>query len=167
MVVPIQGRTQFLIDAVDRANSGESEAIINRFPTDLELTPGPCFTDRRTYTGIYSVPGLGFDMSFRVQCSENYYGTDCNTFCEPVEGGHICDNEGRVICLQKYQDPATRCMTCLQGLVLETNCATCSALVTCLIVLQEETRTLAVLHVSLDMIHQPTVHNAFVVFNVK
>ena len=94
MFVPLQGRTQFFIDVLDRANKdkNETEAIINCFPIDLELSPGPSFTERTTYTGIYNISGLGFDMSFRVQCSENYYGPDCNTFCIPLEAVYTCKN---------------------------------------------------------------------------
>ena len=101
-----QGQIQFFIDALDKAVKGlqEIEVIINRFPIDLELELGANFTERTTYTGIYNISGLGFDMSFRVQCSENYYGPDCTTFCEPMEGVYTYDNEGRAICIQ---DPAT------------------------------------------------------------
>ena len=64
-------------------------------------------------------------MSFRVQCSENYYGPNCTTFCEPMEGVYTCDSEGRVVCLHDGQDLATNCMACLQGWNSKTNCATC------------------------------------------
>ena len=125
-----QGRIQFLVDAVDRAVSHrqqlEMEAIINRFPIDLELELGANFTERTTYTGIYNISGLGFDMSFRVQCSENYYGPNCTTVCEPVEGGYTCDSEGRVVCNQDNRDPATNCTTCLgSGYDPQQNCTQC------------------------------------------
>ena len=77
----------------------ETEAIINRFPIDLELNPGPNFTERTTYTGFYNISDVGFDISFRVQCLENYFGPNCTTFCEPLEGVYTCDSEGRFICL--------------------------------------------------------------------
>ena len=110
------------------ATSGISEtlAIINRFPIDLELNPGPNFTERTTYTGIYNISDLGFDMSFRVQCLENYYGPNCTTFCESMEGVNTCDSEGRPVCLQDNRDPDTNCKTCLQGWDSETNQSTCS-----------------------------------------
>ena len=73
----------------------ETKVIINHFPIDLELNPGPNFTERTTYTGIYNISDLGFDMSFRVQCLENYYGPNCTTFCKPEEGKYTCDSEGR------------------------------------------------------------------------
>ena len=125
----IQGRIQFHVDVIDRRipNSGISEtlAIINRFPINLELTLGASFTERTTYTGIYNISDLGFDMSFRVQCSENYFGPNCTTFCKPTEGVYTCDSEGRVICIHDGQDLATNCMACLQGWNSKTNCATC------------------------------------------
>ena len=108
------------------ATSGISEtlAIINRFPIDLELTLGANFTERTTYTGIYNISGLGFDMSFRVQCSENY-GPNCTTFCEPTEGVYTCDSDGKIVCLHDGQDLATNCTTCLPGWDIEANCAVC------------------------------------------
>ena len=105
----------------------ETQAIINRFPIDLELNPGPNFTERTNYTGIYNISDVGFDMSFRVQCLENYFGPNCTTFCEPLEGVYTCDSEGKSVCLQDNRDPTTNCMTCLQGWDLETNCAQCVA----------------------------------------
>ena len=111
---PTQGRIQLFIDALDNdARSGETEVLINRFPIDLELELGAAFTERTTYTGIYNISGLGFDMSFRVQCSENYYGPNCTTFCEPMEGVYNCSRGGSILCLQEHRNPATNCSTCL------------------------------------------------------
>ena len=62
----IQGRIQFFIDAIDSdVRNNETEFIINRFPIDLELElRKKNFIERTTYTtGIYSIPGIGFDMS--------------------------------------------------------------------------------------------------------
>ena len=111
------------------ATSGlmENEVIINRFPIDLELELGADFTERTTYTGIYNISGLGFDMSFRVQCSKDYYGPNCSTFCRPVEGVYTCDNEGRIACIHSGQNLATDCATCLPEWDPKTNCSTCSS----------------------------------------
>ena len=123
----IQGRIQFFIDALDRAaQRGETEVLINRFPIDLELELGAAFTERTMYTGVYNIlSDLGFDMSFRVQCSENYYGPNCTTFCESVQNLYTCDSGGSRICLQSGRDPATDCSTCLPEWDPETNCTTC------------------------------------------
>ena len=72
---------QLLVDALDRAvaksTSGldETEALIDRFPIDLELRVGPTFTRRKPYTGIYNLTTL--DLSFRVECSVHYSGSNC------------------------------------------------------------------------------------------
>ena len=112
-----QGKIQFFIDAVDRAvsDSGlvENEAIINRFPIDLELELRADFTERTTYTGNYNISDMEFDMSFRVQCSENYYGPNCTTFCEPLNDAYICSREGSIVCLQEHRNPTINCTTCL------------------------------------------------------
>lgn len=79
----IQGRTQFLLDAIDKAvtksTSGleETEALIDRFPIDLELRVGPTFTQQTRYTGIYNLATI--DVSFRVECSVHYLGSNCTT----------------------------------------------------------------------------------------
>ena len=118
---------QFFIDALDDdARSGETEVLIDRFPIDLELELGAALTERTTYTGFYNIPDLGFDMSFRVQCSENYYGPNCATFCEEVEDVYTCDSEGRGVCLLHIgRDSATNCTTCRSEWDPETNCTTC------------------------------------------
>ena len=121
-----QGRIQFFIDALDRdVWSGETEVLINRFPINLELELGADFTERTTYTGIYNISGLGFDMSFRVQCSVNSDGPSCTTLCKPMRV-YTCDNKGNSICVQSGRDPITECTHCLQGwLNSNTNCTTC------------------------------------------
>ena len=122
----MQGRVQFFIDALDSdVRSGEIELFINRFPIDLELELGAAFTERTTYTGIYNISGLGFDMSFRVQCSENYYGPNCTTFCEPLKDVYNCNSEGRPTCILANRDPTTNCTTCLPGWGPKEDCDTC------------------------------------------
>ena len=104
----------------------ETEVIINRFPIDLELNPGPNFTERTTYTGFYNISDVGFVMSFRVQCLENYFGPNCTTFCEPLEGVYTCDSEGRPVCLESANfDPTTNCTSCLPNYDPEQNCTQC------------------------------------------
>ena len=111
--------------AVSTSGLIETEFLINHFPINLELELNANFTEKTTYTGIYSISGQGFDMSFRVQCSENYYGPNCARFCEPMESVYTCDSEGNKICVENGRDPATNCTTCLQGGSPNTNCTTC------------------------------------------
>lgn len=78
----MQGRIQFLLDALDRAvpksTSGlnETEALIDRFPIDLELKPGPDFTRKERFSGVYNL--MTIYVSFRVECSKNYLGSHCS-----------------------------------------------------------------------------------------
>ena len=111
----VQGRIQFFIDALDSdVRSNETEVIINRFPIDLKLELGANFTERTIYTGIYNISGVEFDMSFRVQCAENYYGPNCTTFCEPLKDVYNCSREGAsIVCLQEHRNPTTNCTSCL------------------------------------------------------
>ena len=78
-------------------------------------------------------------MSFRVQCVENFFGPNCITFCEPLEGVFTCDSAGRVVCLHDNRYPSTNCSTCsmpyydeqsqctqcVTGRDISTNCTTC------------------------------------------
>ena len=45
---------------------------------------------RTTYTGIHNMPGAGFDMSFRMQCSENYYGPSYAILFHDPNARRIC-----------------------------------------------------------------------------
>ena len=82
------------------------------FLIDLTLNIGPTFTDRTTYYGIMG-SGVTFDLSFRVQCSKNYYGPQCNLFCSEVAQLLSCDKEGNVVCVNQYRSPKTNCSECL------------------------------------------------------
>ena len=95
---------QFYIKALDRVESHGPEDLtypINHFLIDLELELGAAFTERTTYTGIYNISGLGFDMSFRVQCSENYCGPNCTICLAP--GYDPSTNSTECICLLNNQ----------------------------------------------------------------
>ena len=107
------------------ARSGETEVLINRFPIDLELDPGAAFTVRENYTGIYSISDLGFDISFRVQCLQDYYGPNCTTFCIPLEDVYECNDQGQFVCLKENREPSTNCTTCLPGYNDLLNCGPC------------------------------------------
>ena len=126
----IQEKIQFIVDALDKAVSlstlNETEMIINRFAINLELQPGPNFTDRVNYTGFFKISEVNFDISFRVQCLENYYGSNCTTFCEPVDGVYTCNSEGRIVCIDDNRDPTASCSRCLPGYNPLQNCLACT-----------------------------------------
>ncbi len=98
---------------------GITAFIVDRFLIDLELDIG--VTERNIYQGNSNISQ--FDLSFRVQCSENYYGPQCN--CSEVEGQFTCDNEGNIVCNNEHRDPQTNCTSCLLGRDPGTNCERC------------------------------------------
>ena len=120
----MQGRIQFFIDAIDSAVEPiETLDIINRFAVNLELGFGPKLTPRATYNGTFNtiLSQQALDMGFRVQCSTNYYGSDCNAYCRPLKGVNMCNNQEGVVCVQSNRDPSTNCSTCLRTFLGE-NC---------------------------------------------
>ena len=133
---------KLFVDALDKAvRSGRTEVLINDFPIDIELTLGADFSKRTTYTGICNISGVEFDMSFRVQCSENYYGPNCTVahfvhlwrecMLVAVKGELSASTVVKIImstscttCVPHY-DPSTNCTQCLTGRDASTNCTTC------------------------------------------
>ena len=56
------------------------------------------------------------NVSFRVVCTENFYGPNCSTYCQPqndTRGRYTCDSEGDIVCLEGFQVPATNCTQCI------------------------------------------------------
>lgn len=69
----------------------ETEALIDRFPIDLELRVGPTFTSRTRYSGIYNLTTL--DVSFRVECSVQYLGSNCTKLdSEDLSKNHMSNH---------------------------------------------------------------------------
>ena len=78
----------------------------------ITLTPSSSFTSRQTYTGIHGNSRI--ELSFRVQCAANFYGSNCATRCVARDdsGGHYtCGSNGQRICLSGWSGPASDCTT--------------------------------------------------------
>ena len=87
--------------------------VVDRFQIDLELSIASDFTERKTYYGLQNL--TQFDMSFKIrQCSDNYYGPQCDVFCSEVEGQFTCDSEGNTVCVNSNLNPETSCTECLE-----------------------------------------------------
>ncbi len=72
------------------------------------------FTLKRNFVGTFQLSHYG--LSFRVNCAENYYGIDCNTFCMESNdsfGHYYCNQDGSIACLMGYTDPSTNCTQCV------------------------------------------------------
>ena len=83
--------------------------VLDRFLIDLELSvSGP--TARTTYSGIHNV--AQFDLSFIIDCSENYHGPQCDVFCMEVPGQFTCNNDGTKMCVNGGFSPESDCTQC-------------------------------------------------------
>ena len=55
-------------------------------------------------------------LSFRVTCTENFYGSDCATLCVERDdelGHYTCDSKGNIVCREGFQNPSTNCTECI------------------------------------------------------
>ena len=65
----------------------------------ITRSPGSSYSSRGSYTGIHGNSRI--ELSFRVQCGTNYYGSNCATYCVARDdsGGHYtCGTNGQKIC---------------------------------------------------------------------
>ena len=84
-------------------------------------------TEVMEYTGNNNRVTVG--MSFRVRCQNNYYGADCDTFCEAQdddENGHYtCNSDGSIQCKEGFENDSeyfwSVCVDCKRGFEKEGN----------------------------------------------
>ena len=92
------------------------ESSFSRYNDDVYVTvtliPSSSFTSRRSYNGVNG--NCEIDLSFRIQCGNNFYGSNCATFCVARDdsGGHYsCGINGEKICLIGWRGPSGGCLT--------------------------------------------------------
>ena len=77
---------------------------------NISLTPSSSFTSRRAYNGTNGMSVI--ELSFRLQCKSNFYGSDCATYCvarDDIVGHFACGPDGDKICLSGWSDPSRNC----------------------------------------------------------
>ena len=78
---------------------------------ERSLSPSSSFTGVQSFTGDH---GSRIRLSFRVQCTANFFGSNCAILCVARDdsGGHFtCGNSGERICLSGWSDPGGNCLT--------------------------------------------------------
>ena len=78
----------------------------------ISLVPSSSFSSTTRYNGVNGNSRI--ELNFRVQCTSNYYGSNCATYClrRDDSGGHYtCGSNGEKICLSGWSDPSTDCTT--------------------------------------------------------
>ena len=65
----------------------------------------------QTFIGTFGIVSLV--LSYSLTCTQNYYGSNCTTYCVPSDnnmGHYNCDpSNGNKICLPGYQNPESDC----------------------------------------------------------
>ena len=102
------------IQILDRDFGNTDDDEVDIFVIDISLTSGIDFSTPITYMGVN---GFGqIQLSFRLNCTENYYGPVCATFCMERDddlGHYTCGSDGSIVCRQGYQDPSSFCTECI------------------------------------------------------
>ena len=74
------------------------------------LQPNGSFSTPQSYTGMYDKATIS--LSFQVACTDNYYDSNCATFCEPSVN-HTCGEDGNIVCRNSYY--GTQCNVFCEG----------------------------------------------------
>ena len=86
--------------------------LVDIFNRERMLIPSTSFTARDRINGNL---GHGvFELSYRIQCAPNYYGSDCNIRCVPTDQ-FTCDRNGNRVCREGYQNEANGCLDCVSA----------------------------------------------------
>ena len=102
---------RLFIQVVDYDPFNSDDHIDDVYVT-IRRSPSSSFSSRRTYTGRYGISRI--ELSFRVQCDSNYYGSDCATYCIATDnsnGHYTCGANGDKVCLRGWSNPSSSCRT--------------------------------------------------------
>ena len=97
---------------VEDYDSFNSDDHVDDIYAAISLTPSSSFTSRTAYNGVHGNSRI--ELSFRVQCKTNFYGSNCATYCVARDdsGGHYsCGSNGEKLCLSGWSDPTRNCIT--------------------------------------------------------
>lgn len=108
----MQGRFNLLVRVFHNEDMVVDELLIIRNFTSKT------FTAPAVFNGASSI--MSIELSFRLLCSDNFYGDLCDTFCTPRDnpGGHYTCNfdTGEKECIVGYVDVSTGCtMLCIDS----------------------------------------------------
>ena len=107
----VQGTVRLFIEVEDYDSFNADDHVDDVYVT-ITRTPSSSFSSRQAYNGIHGNSRI--ELSFRVQCTANFYGSDCATRCVPrddSQGHYRCGSNGQRICLSGWSGPSTSCTT--------------------------------------------------------
>ena len=100
--------------------------IIDSLLINLDkLQLGADFTEEMTFTGYHNVSHM--TMSFRVECSPGFCGSDCTTTPQNNPRVATCQTNGTLMCTDNRLDPSplVACNDCLYNYDPVSNCTAC------------------------------------------
>ena len=106
----VQGTVTLFIEVED--NDPFFDDHVDDVYATITQSPSSSFSSRQTYTGVHGNSRI--ELSFRIQCTANFYGSNCATHCVPKDdsGGHYgCGSNGERICLSGWSELARDCTT--------------------------------------------------------
>ena len=106
---------------VEDYDSFNADDHVDDIYVSISRTPSSTFSSRAAYNGVHGNSRI--ELSFRVQCGRNFYGSNCSTYCvaRNDSGGHYtCGINGERVCLSGWSEPSTSCTT--RGLLMVAIC---------------------------------------------
>ena len=98
------------IPALDEDDPGNDDDLDDIF-INLSLGANSGFTAASDYVGQSN--RVTVNMRFRVRCDNNFYRSDCTTFClamdDDTNGHYICNGDGSIRCITGFENPGNNC----------------------------------------------------------
>ena len=98
-----KGSCQVAIRSLDDDYPLSDDDLIDIVVFNINITPSNEWVSMENRHGFYNRATVSAE--FRVDCSVNYYGTDCSTYCVPTDnsqGHYICNSNGGKVCLSGW-----------------------------------------------------------------
>ena len=116
----LQGAVELLVHVDDELTGSEHSPLVLEVLVSVNISHNPAdmivsSTSKTVYTNAQGT-GQFIQMSFELECSEDYYGSDCGAYCAPRDDnfGHFsCDRNGNIVCLSGFSNTATNCTECI------------------------------------------------------
>ncbi len=114
MQLQLQGSFQLFIEVIEDDLISILDSLVDDVYIVETLAPSSSFTSETVYTGENGRADIS--LSFRVQCQENFYGSDCGTNCVDTDiegvGHYTCDaTTGQKDCNSGWTDANSGCLT--------------------------------------------------------
>ena len=91
-----------------------SHQLIDNVFVAISQATSSSFSERASFSGVRNRNPVTMELSFRVRCAINYYGSNCATMCQARDdsnGHYTCAFSGQKQCLPGWSEPSADCTT--------------------------------------------------------